>query len=881
MIHAALAGFLFTLLPQQPPAPTIQFAKPRFIATGWPDLNNIIFIADMDGDKFGDLVSVNLNDRGHIEFARNVRGGKLGTGAIGADLPEGAKLEPLEQISLRRTPGKRPELLFQRADGVIYHFQYPESGACTITTEQPAPVEQPTTKPAESAPAASGPAPAAPVADRVMWRRDFTNIHGDFDGDGKLDELVQNKIKFASGAPDADVPFLRELTPNAKIAHGDFQGDGKDDILILRNDSAWRSGRDLNIYLSCLPQDNDWDGDGLDNKREEALKSDPLDADTDHDGLLDGWEVLGEGALDLPQLGASPIHKDCVVYLQRQDTTNPDNAKNDIARAVAYWSKLPVKNPDGAPGIHLITIWLGPLDSKVHGAKPWWTLGDENLPQAAAGLAHYIIISPGGGGQSSELGDKGGCGEGALYATFLHEFGHQVGLGHAGGPLPGMCPTYSSLMNYPYSYGFNDDYNQIHYSNGELASLVLNKAKLREHVDVPYEKLKFLEKGPWRLKLRADGAATWVDWNRNGQFDEGVIRADITDTYGVDGGVRHPAGKTVFAPALAVHKDQLFLAGVSREKKLFIKKNTGEGAWDPELYLPQIAPAGDPSMISDGAKIYLYIPVANGVAMLSAPEAGGLAAAQPELLDGSADCAVSAAIYQKRALILLWRSPDQPVRTLEQDPNDKFTILRQIPGSECNNCPSAAEDTSTGELLLGSTVITKENNADKRRWRLSRFARGGNGDFTLTKSEWVGGAAAGWVGNSRPVIIYESGKDIGPRGRVHFMGVGWTDAPNFNGCFYEAITIGDASQNDGWRLRRFYDEWTTSRSPIGAVWHNNDIALAFRWFGNVHGDDDDNLLVSHHALGITDADMRDFDDITEIAEVGLAHSIPWRIGTVK
>ena len=41
----------------------------------------------------------------------------------------------------------------------------------------------------------------------------------------------------------------------------------------------------------------------------------------------------------------------------------------------------------------------------------------------ARGLAHYMEIYNGGGGQAAELGDMGGCGAGAYWACFLHEFG--------------------------------------------------------------------------------------------------------------------------------------------------------------------------------------------------------------------------------------------------------------------------------------------------------------------------------------------------------------------------------------------------------------------------------------------------------------------------
>ena len=65
--------------------------------------------------------------------------------------------------------------------------------------------------------------------------------------------------------------------------------------------------------------------------------------------------------------------------------------------------------------------------------------------------------------------------------------------------------------------------------------MVLNEEHLPERVALPYEKMKFLEKGPYRFRLKADNDGTFVDWNRNGTFDPGTVRADITDTYGASG----------------------------------------------------------------------------------------------------------------------------------------------------------------------------------------------------------------------------------------------------------------------------------------------------------------------------------------------------------
>jgi hypothetical protein len=54
------------------------------------------------------------------------------------------------------------------------------------------------------------------------------------------------------------------------------------------------------------------------------------------------------------------------------------------------------------------------------------------------------------------------------------------------------------------------------------------------------------------------------------------------------------------------------------------------------------------------------------------------------------------------------------------------------------------------------------------------------------------------------------------------------------------------------------------------------MAVGYRWFGNVHGDEDDDVHLMLDGFGIIDRDMHDFDDVKEIAEIELARSIPWR-----
>jgi hypothetical protein len=89
------------------------------------------------------------------------------------------------------------------------------------------------------------------------------------------------------------------------------------------------------------------------------------------------------------------------------------------------------------------------------------------------------------------------------------------------------------------------------------------------------------------------------------------------------------------------------------------------------------------------------------------------------------------------------------------------------------------------------------------------------------------------------------------------------------------MRVADSSVNGGWKTRRYYDEWTQSRSAPGVCFFRGDIVLAVRWFGNVRGTENDNLFVAFHGRGIESEPMGDFDDIALIRDVGLARSIPY------
>jgi hypothetical protein len=841
--------------------PPIAFAKPRLLTSGFAAAPRTPMIADLDGDGFGDLIAVDMN-MGVVDVARSVRGGKF-LGPVNA----ASGLGTILAASSRAGANGRAEIVLDRSDGAGRKIVAFAAEQTWSVRDEPMPGIT-----------ASPAAPPNTIVGNLTGER---RIAGDFDGDGAEDTIIGTHLVLAADpSHPQELPLIASLPASAVVVAGDISGDHRADLVVFRREDTWRTGQDVLAYVMYREGDADADGDGLDRATEERLKSDPLDADTDHDGLLDGWEVRGEGALDLPALGASPTHKDCFVYVQRYSETDGAHCAREMARVVKTWAELPNGNPDGTTGIALHPIWLPPLPPGTPG-RSWWDLGNENLPRTARGLAHYMEINAGGGGQAAELGEMGGCGAGAFWACFLHEFGHQLGLSHAGGPLSGMCPTYTSLMSYAYSYGFNDDGNQIHYSNGAMASLMLNETHLTERLTLALDKVAFLAKGPYRFKLQADGETTLIDWNRNGQFDEGVVRADIDDVYGVGSG-RFAVGKTVFAPVLFDHRGRLFLVGANRDKRLYRREIQGADQFAPETWLDAVKPTGDPTAIDDGQTVLLLVPTEDGIVALSAPEPEGLETATPQLLPDSKGLSVSATFFRGRALVLLWKDEESPITFVTRDAAGAFSAPQPLATVRSTIPPGAAEDPATHELVLGIGVKETVNKAERGVWRVVRLRSDDeSGTFTEASSRAVGGEGAGWYGNARPILLIESGPSATSDGRLHFIGRGFAGPPNFNCCTYEAITIGDVTQNDGWRLRRYCDEWSTTRSPIGACFHGGDMTIAYRWFGNVHGDEDDDVHILPHGFGITDADMHDFDDVSEIADIGLERSILWRDPAAK
>jgi hypothetical protein len=658
------------------------------------------------------------------------------------------------------------------------------------------------------------------------------------------------------------------LAKSALLRFGDFNGDKVEDVLAFKTGTHRYSRHDINLFLG-IPTDKkvtDSDCDGVSDKEEKRLGSDPYDLDSDDDGLLDGWEVNGHGDLDLASMGCSPTRQDAIVYIQRWSDVSGARIAKDWKRVVAYFGSLPVKT-GRSTGIGLHGIFLPPLKRGVESRTHWSQLGRAHLPSEVWGLAHYMVVSSGGGGQSSVLGTMGSCGANAFYAVFIHEFGHQLGLSHTGGDKPAWCPIYPSLMNYAYSYSLNGKRGKISYSTGKLAGHVLREDQLREELPFAFKDVSFLAQGPYHYRLKKAGPKkTLIDWNRNGQFDKGLLKADINSGYSTTAGKRHTLGKTVKAPVLIAVNKKAFLFWISENGRLKSRLYKGRESWTKAADLGSYKVLRDPAGIGHKGLIFLALPCESGVKIFTGKNPDSVK--EQYLLPASKGREVSLTVFQDQPYALLWNPNSGRVSLLELHADSAGRAIDLPVRSDI--APAACEDPVQQDLVLGVTGTVRGR---KNRWRVVRLFKEERAGWMIKSQVWVEGAKGRAAGSLRPLLFFEAGSGVGLNGRLHWIAPGTVSKKRPSACFYDAMSVGDTSYHSGWMVKRYYDQWTRTESPLGAVWYEGDILLAYRWHGGKSKHN--NLHLAHWGLGINKNPMSDHNDIEVISKFGLSHSIRW------
>ncbi|GAA1352682.1 C4-dicarboxylate ABC transporter substrate-binding protein [Falsarthrobacter nasiphocae] len=220
-----------------------------------------------------------------------------------------------------------------------------------------------------------------------------------------------------------------------------------------------------------------------------ALATSPLPAlasttDTDGDGLLDVWETQGYDAdgdgvidVDFPAMGADPHRKD--IFVEMDWMPGLLASDDELRTIVSTFANYPVQNPDGTTGItlHLDAgsarasefnlgggneIEYNPLP---RGIRDVVDLRRANSDPARSKVFHYMIWGDKyGTNSSSGVAWVNGrefvvtvgpthwkqTSSAVRIGTFIHEFGHNLGLIHGGTDAVNFKPNYLSIMNYRY-----------------------------------------------------------------------------------------------------------------------------------------------------------------------------------------------------------------------------------------------------------------------------------------------------------------------------------------------------------------------------------------------------------------------------------------------
>jgi hypothetical protein len=270
-------------------------------------------------------------------------------------------------------------------------------------------------------------------------------------------------------------------------------------------------------------------------------------ADSDGDGLSDDDEqngVAGEPLLDLPAMGADPAAPDLFVqvdyetcdpvlsYCGPENTfdTNRLGSRAAFRLAAFFAPDIRLHLDTGVPTLASDAAfvhgdWGGThrLPTGPHPCNP-------DLLGARFGYFHRTVVAGTSGGGGGDLYGFCSGGDTVHMGVLAQELGHNFGIGHGGNfdSYPANCkPHYRSPMNYAYTY----DDQIVQYSRGQFAGVVLDPARMDELAGLGTTDptvLQSLRDSPWLFNVREDGA---IDWNRDGRFEAGTVRAAPTWAY--------------------------------------------------------------------------------------------------------------------------------------------------------------------------------------------------------------------------------------------------------------------------------------------------------------------------------------------------------------
>jgi len=312
----------------------------------------------------------------------------------------------------------------------------------------------------------------------------------------------------------------------------------------------------------CIYNENDYDGDGIPNKWEESTV-----IDINNDGRPD---------YGLAPFNVSPLHKDLFLeidymenhkvfegvleHLQQAfkdaNVCNPGNEPDGINLHIQYDQQIPhqqIIQTYSFVGSDYVRTWKGFDDLK----KKYFGTNEEkannenvnNTLLAKSKIFHYVIFAhaidnidntmsglsrgiPGmdfivslgnwKSGGANVIGHFNGNANHQA-GTLMHEFGHNLGLGHGGGDGINCKPNYLSIMNYLRQMPviLPPSFYKLDYSRMELNPL--NESNLNEMkgitTRIPLDISDVLIIGN---QYNFNFVKRSIDWNYNGRFEAGI-----------------------------------------------------------------------------------------------------------------------------------------------------------------------------------------------------------------------------------------------------------------------------------------------------------------------------------------------------------------------
>lgn len=277
--------------------------------------------------------------------------------------------------------------------------------------------------------------------------------------------------------------------------------------------------------------------------------------DSDGDKLLDSWELNGYDAngdgiidIDLPTMGANPYKKD--LFVEMDWMPGLLGTEEDLNRIVKEFADLPLRNPDGTTGVNIH------LDAGSERSAKYNLGGGNVLPYSALengirgvvdyrnnysdpnrkGIFYYMVWGDKYGTNGSSgvawmhgmeflvsVGPSywGTASSDVKVGTFIHELGHNLGLGHGGTDEVNFKPNYLSIMNYAYQLGGVPHQGGKKFMYSTRAAASLNEAALQEKRGFGASTLGYL--------FNNAPAHRNVDFNKNGKIDTVAVTADLNN----------------------------------------------------------------------------------------------------------------------------------------------------------------------------------------------------------------------------------------------------------------------------------------------------------------------------------------------------------------